>query len=355
MGMMGSLIPRKFQQGTPEYDATIGGIPQSNPFGAGQQEPGSDQPGWLPGGINNPDPGSIAPSGGMMGGGIPAPDHIKVPFGSMNGLTFGAPGGLGDKIGQAGVIIGDYAHGNSSGYDAMQQQKAQQQQQNAERYKPFKSGENLVRLNPQTKQYETVYSAPTDPDAGLTAEQKNVNAIYGRGTPEAAAALKAAFTNHNLYAPTELVTGDDHGVYQVPKTPVNLSGAPSSSGPAIGTVVGNHRFMGGDPHNQASWAPVTGGGAAPSGTVGFPDPMKAPGHMTSGRRTVSGNAAVGGVPNSHHLDGDAADYTGASTAQLQQYFGSGAHLLNEGNHIHVTLPGYGHMPYFGTRGAQGAR
>lgn len=139
--------------------------------------------------------------------------------------------------------------------------------------------------------------------------------------------------------------------------------------PIVSTTLPNSQFYSGP---QSGLAAALGGApaAVPSAPVGkltplpsggpgqhapttFPDPTQAPGTMTSGRRTVEGNRIVGGVPNSHHLDGDAADYIGASPAQLAAYFGPQARLLNEGNHVHVTLPGFGGVPYFGRRGTYG--
>ena len=84
-----------------------------------------------------------------------------------------------------------------------------------------------------------------------------------------------------------------------------------------------------------------------------PSPFNAPGNFTSGRRTWLGNQKVGGVQNSNHLKGTAADFTGTDKSSLQNYFGPEAKVGWHDNHWHVD--GLEDVPYHGQRGTAGLK
>ena len=140
---------------------------------------------------------------------------------------------------------------------------------------------------------------------------------------------------------------------QLVRVPNAVRSGQGSAMPQPGAIEDGHQFMGGNPADQNNWKPV--GGAIPQVSRPFADPMGAPGQMTSGRRTIEGNRAVGGKPNSSHLTGDAADYIGATPAQLRAYFGSGARIIPENDHTHVQGIGAGRVPFFGKRGTKGLK
>ncbi len=93
--------------------------------------------------------------------------------------------------------------------------------------------------------------------------------------------------------------------------------------------------------------PVTGdvyeyGGGAPTAAAGPFNVTGVPGErVTSTRRTPERNAAVGGVPNSYHLSGQARDSVPPAGMSMSEYHAiltrqnPGMDVINEGDHVHI--------------------
>jgi hypothetical protein len=231
--------------------------------------------------------------------------------------------------------------GNQGAQQMLQDRHDDQRRQQlaaAEQYAPRSGGEPIIRVNPQTGQYETLYSPPTKEAAPTVLETYALNAGVVRGSPEWRKIFQGAADHQSDPIVTTSIPGG--GFYSGSQTGLQeaLRGYSQQSSPYT------------PPQKPVGkLTPLGGSGATPAT---FPDYRGSPGTMTSGRRTPQGNAIVGGVPDSYHLTGDAADYVGATPEQLRAYYGASAKIIPEGDHVHVQGRGLG-IPYFGKRGTYG--
>ena len=102
--------------------------------------------------------------------------------------------------------------------------------------------------------------------------------------------------------------------------------------------------------------PIAPGGATGNRPFDAPPQRLSSGTMTSGRRTPEGNRIVGGVPNSRHLTGEAADFVGpdlnALLAEARKLPGLRRAFIHK-DHVHTE--GDWNVPYFGKRGTAGLK
>lgn len=136
------------------------------------------------------------------------------------------------------------------------------------------------------------------------------------------------------------------------------------TGPAGTSVIPRSQALAVPQQQQGGGDPVSSGGGASGGaplTVRGPELGAAiertafaavPGlQVTSRQRSPEKNKAVGGVPGSYHISGEARDFVppkgmsmGALAGTLKQRLGGQFDVINEGDHVHVEPASRGGAP-----------
>lgn len=179
------------------------------------------------------------------------------------------------------------------------------------------------------------YFAET-PGALSTAGKQAIDEGYQPGTPEFHARV-VDIGNAAAMKVIPMQPGGGVATYNPMTNQTNVVVQPNDGGAPMGAPAGQPA-----PAPQAPRGPTMSGGQIEQQAK-----QLVPGVVvTSGQRSPSHNAAVGGVPGSYHLTGQARDFTppagmgmGQLHATLKQAF-PGYDVINEGDHVHIE-PGPG--------------
>lgn len=233
-------------------------------FGFGQPMFGDADP--------SPAPGvalSAAPTATPAPQSQSAPSWLpQIPALPADPTGFNKPGGLAEKLGAIGGILQSYGGQQNNAYqDFLQRQEQRKQlilaqrQQAMKAFLPQEVGGNLVRLNPQTGQYETLYTPPAKPKGPHYWETNDGS--LGVVDP---ATGKPTILYKDPTPKIDWITADDGkgGKSLIPY--IRGTGASNTGLDATPTVEDGYRYtpgLGGR-GNQANWAPVAGGPTPPA-------------------------------------------------------------------------------------------
>jgi hypothetical protein len=165
---------------------------------------------------------------------------------------FNKPGGWAEKLGALGGVFlnaGGIRNDSLEQYHALQQQRQEEQrkQQLAEaaRYAPQHIGNNIVRLSPQTEQYETLYKGSQEAPYRWRSNDGSLMELGLDGQPRVAYADPTEKPNY------EWVTDPTTGAKSLYQIPPSSRTAPQSPPPGV------------------TFTPLPSGGAAPKGPATF--------------------------------------------------------------------------------------